>query len=79
MEKKQTAVEWLVGELTFKNDEGEVVNAYPDWIDLTELIERAKAMHMEEIMQSLNDGKAMALGSIENLSLEQYYNEQYGK
>ena len=31
----------------------------------------------EQILQSLNDGKAMALGNIENKSLEQYYNETF--
>jgi len=34
-------------------------------------------MEMEHIMQSLNDGKAMALGNLENKSLEQYYNETF--
>jgi len=28
-------------------------------------------------MQALNDGKAMALGTIENKSVEQYYNETF--
>jgi hypothetical protein len=31
----------------------------------------------EVIMQALNDGKAMALGTIENKSVEQYYNETF--
>jgi hypothetical protein len=31
----------------------------------------------EAIMQALNDGKAMALGTIENKSVEQYYNETF--
>jgi hypothetical protein len=37
-----------------------------------------REIHRQQIMQALNDGKAMVLGSIENLSLEQYYNEIYG-
>ena len=33
----------------------------------------------EQIMQALNDGKAMAIHSEKNKSLEQYYKETYGK
>ena len=36
------------------------------------------AIEKEQILQSLNDGKAMVIGTIENKSLEQYYNETYG-
>jgi len=35
------------------------------------LLEKEKAV----IMQALNDGKGMASGTIENKSVEQYYNE----
>jgi hypothetical protein len=31
----------------------------------------------EVIIQALNDGKGMALGTIENQSLEQYYNQTF--
>jgi len=31
----------------------------------------------EVIMQALNDGKGMVLGTIKNTSLEQYYNETF--
>jgi len=31
----------------------------------------------EVIMQALNDGKGMALGTIENQSSEQYYNQTF--
>jgi hypothetical protein len=31
----------------------------------------------EVIMQALNDGKGMALGTIENKSVEQYYDETF--
>jgi hypothetical protein len=41
-------------------------------------MEQAKEMEKEQILQSLNDGKAMVIGTIENKSLEHYYNETYG-
>jgi hypothetical protein len=68
---KQTAVEWLVEEFKEKL----IGNNLPNWV--LDVIQQAKAMEKEQIMQSLNDGKAMALGNIENKSLEQYYNETY--
>jgi len=37
------------------------------------LLEKEK----EAIMQALNDGKGMALGTIENKSVEQYYDETF--
>jgi hypothetical protein len=72
---KQTAVEWLVGELTFKTTGGVYTTDGID--DVTHLVEQAKAMEKEHIMQSVNDGKLMALGTMENKSLEKYYNETF--
>lgn len=43
-------------------------------------IDEAQRLREKEnvvIMQALNDGKGMALGTIENKSLEQYVNETY--
>jgi hypothetical protein len=42
---------------------------------LFELEQSLLKREKELIMQALNDGKAMALGTIENKSVEQYYNE----
>jgi hypothetical protein len=78
--KEQSAVEWYI----IKRDEIEMkirlmlicANEYEQ--ELTKADEQAKEMHKEEIMQSLNDGKAMVLSSLENKSLEQYYNETFG-
>lgn len=67
----KSSIEWLMIQLY---EQGLLKG---DGNKMDELLDQAKAMHKEEIMQSLNDGKAMALGSIENLSLEQYYNETF--
>ena len=61
---KQSSVEWLINKI--------------DFMLPTYLIEQAKAMHKEEIMQTLNDGKFMVVVPKENKSLEQYYNENFG-
>jgi hypothetical protein len=61
---KQTATEWLYEQLT------------STWFDKTSgqhILEQAKAMHREEIINSFFEG---AYGG-DNISGEQYYNEQY--
>ena len=71
--KKQSSIEWIYNNLKshFEHD-GDLLEA------VKMSFEQAKAMHKVEIMQSLNDGKSMALGTMVNTSLEQYYNEIYG-
>jgi len=61
---KQTAVEWL--ESLY----------YPHYIP-KDIFKQAKAMEKEQILQALNDGKAMIISPTSNKSLEQYYNETY--
>ena len=68
--KQETAVEWLASELS---NHLEMPHKY-----FIEILDQAKEMEKEQILQSLNDGKAMVIGTIENKSLEHYYNETYG-
>lgn len=63
---KQTAVDWLVENIYYLHS--------TKWNDI---IEQAKAMEKEQILQALNDGKAMIISPTSNKSLEQYYNETY--
>ena len=63
---KQTAVEWLMDK--YRTQNGVITTA--DYY-------KAKEMEKQQIMQSLNDGKAMAIGNLENKTLEQYYNETF--
>jgi hypothetical protein len=67
---KQTAVEWFFNELERMQ--------YFIGNDMLEAYQEAKVFEAIQIMQSLNDGKSMCLGTIENKSPEQYYNENYG-
>ena len=64
---KQTAVDWFFDNLKNHEVQAEHFSIY----------EQAKAMQKEQIMQSVNDGKLMALGTMENKSLEKYYNETF--
>jgi adenine-specific DNA methylase len=66
--KKQTAVEWLVSNISSKID-----NEY--WCnqkEITEWVEQAKAMEKEQIMDAFINGEH-SLGE----DGEQYYNETY--
>lgn len=63
---KQTAVDWLVENIHYLHS--------TKWNDI---IEQAKVMEKEQILQALNDGKAMIISPTSNKSLEQYYNETY--
>ena len=63
---KQTAVEWLIENIYYLHS--------TKWNDI---IEQAKAMEKEQILQALNDGKAMIISPTSNKSLEQYYKETY--
>jgi hypothetical protein len=61
---KQTAVEWLIDELT---DNG------IDYLDLAyEIIEKAKEMEKQQIVDACNYGDFKELG-------KKYYNETYKK
>ena len=65
MENKQTAVEWLVTEL---NQE---LNYIPitQWDRIRDLVQRAKAMEKEQIIDAYNNGDLR--------SAELYYDETY--
>jgi hypothetical protein len=72
--KKQTSVEWLIEE----------INNQKCWADPTRLeiiIQQAKEMHKQEIVDAINlpREKRWYNALLYNNSGEQYYNEQYGK
>ncbi len=68
--KQQTAVEWLEAEF-LKLEETIGVHGV-----MYELIEKAKEMEKQQIMDSANWGNLYADS---NKSAEQYFNEKYGK
>lgn len=73
MENKQTAVEWLVEELNiWQTIADEDTNATLDTV--RKLLEQAKQMEKEQIINAHIDGYESISGQS-----EQYYNETYGK
>jgi hypothetical protein len=69
MEKKQTAVEWLINEYF-----GGVGNCVPNF---RHFYEQAKQMEMEQIINSYEDGHLMGSSNLENTGRQHYY-ETYG-
>lgn len=74
--KKQTAIEWLEIEL-----EKLWVQKYLSPITVKPLIEQAKAMEKEQIMEAVDAGFDDGSNFIEDIKFtnsEQYYNQTYG-
>jgi len=67
---KQTAVEWLVGQLTFKTSGGVYTTDGID--DVTNLVEQAKEMEKKQIVDAVDSWIHTG-----NMKGEQYYNEIY--
>ena len=69
----QTAVEWLVQELTV---------VYPRIQEMNLLTDKARHMEKEQIMKAVDRGFDEGCKHPEDITLkdaEQYYNETYGK
>ncbi len=70
---KQTAVEWLIDQLTETNFLW--LSDKPEMNELIKIIEQAKEMEKEQIIDAFEDGGTIYDGY---QSSEQYYNETYG-
>jgi hypothetical protein len=71
--KKQTAVEWLVGDLNQKID----FIPMDKWDMIRDIIQQAKAMEKQQIIDANEDCSTNELG--EFLTGEQYYTSTYGQ
>jgi hypothetical protein len=67
--KKQTAVEWLMKQMSL----GDRMHLAENGVDF----EKAKAMEKEQIVDALVDGRTQYRDK-NIVSAEQYYNETYG-
>jgi hypothetical protein len=67
MDKKQTAVEWLVGDLNQKID----FIPMDKWDMIRDIIQQAKAIEKEQIIEAYENG--------EDRSAELYYLTTYGQ
>ena len=75
MEKKQSSIEWLIGQIIFKTEFANLSNQYilMSDKDIDGIIEQAKAMHKEEIINSYEDGHLMGSSNLENTGKQHYY------
>jgi hypothetical protein len=71
--EKQTATEWLIEQI----ENGKIEIIYSDKIHsikcIPEIIEQAKAMHKQQIMDAYESYPSCPMGA------EEFYNETYGK
>ena len=75
---KKTAVEWLQEQLECFGNKHEL---QVSWATVDELVEQAKAMHKEEIVEAYREGRTdqqSASDSFYNRNAESYYNETFG-
>lgn len=70
---KQTAVQWLVEQITYATSEGVVISYHKD---ITQLVEQAKEMEKEQIINTWYDCK-MSIIERNPTTADQYYNETY--
>ena len=75
MEKKQGCVDWLVEEINKQK-------AWADPSKLDPIIQQAKAMHKEEMIEAYREGRSNQQSarnqSFYHRNAEQYYNESFG-
>ena len=65
---KQTAVEWLVEQISYTTTKGEIISYHKD---ISKLVEQAKEMEKEQIVD------AYITSHISMMSAEQYYYETF--
>jgi hypothetical protein len=75
---KQTAVEWLKNQIECFGNKHELQMS---WATLDELLEQAKEMHKQEIIDACLSNKTNhpVIKEIFEIQAEQYYKENYGK
>ena len=73
---KQTAVGWLMEQITYKTDDGEIRNAFTDTVDLSEYFNQAMEMDKEQKIDAFDTGRKKGDWIFDG---EQYYEETYKK
>jgi hypothetical protein len=71
---KQTAVEWLMEQITYKTDDGEIRNAFTDTVDLSEYFNQAMEMDKEQKIDAFDTGRRKGDWIFDG---EKYYEETY--
>ena len=71
---KQTAVEWLVEKLSYSQSDGTIISHH---FIITELVEQAKQMEKEQIIDAYDMGY-LDYQNLTHDSSQEYFNETYG-
>jgi hypothetical protein len=80
MDKKQTAVEWLMEHITYDNGYGQRWVSFKEATDLNIYFQKALSMEKEQIIDAYEIGFDEGLQIITKYDTAQdYYNETYGK
>lgn len=69
---EQSALEWLIEEITFDNCDGQIWNKYNDTKDLSNIIEQAKEIEREQDKNKYSEEEVMTL--LNNLRLDTFSN-----
>jgi len=70
---KQTAVEWLLEQITYDNGFGQRLASFKETVDLNEYFEQAKEMEKQQIIEAW----IAEDNPLQRLKAEQYYNETF--
>jgi hypothetical protein len=70
---KQTAVEWLLEQITYDNGFGQRLASFKETVDLNEYFEQAKEMEKKQIIEAW----IAEDNPLQRLKAEQYYNETF--
>jgi hypothetical protein len=71
---KQTVVGWLMEQITYKTDDGEIRNAFTDTVDLSEYFNQAMEMDKEQKIDAFDTGRRKGDWIFDG---EKYYEETY--
>lgn len=71
---KQTAVKWLMEQITYKTDDGERRNSFIDTIDLSEYFNQAMEMEEHQIVNAFDTGHRIGAW---NFLGDEYYEETF--
>ena len=77
---KQTVVEWLMEQITYKTDDGEIRNAFTDTVDLSEYFNQAMEMDKEQKIDAWIEATPRNIPKYEAITrerAEEYYNKTF--
>jgi hypothetical protein len=75
----QSSIEWLEEQLTYQLN-GETLNKFYDWKDITDIYNQAKLLHKQEIIDAYMDRMDVTNKEVlANIIGEEYYQKTFGK